>query len=361
MSHPSLTCLCGSISLLVPLTLPAQTELCHCNPCRQVTGGLFGGFVELPQQPDAATLAKCTIYHSSKTHDRLFCSTCGTKVVVHVKQHGDGRPRNSWFAYAGSIERPAGEQQSNIIRPETNEWVDDAKDGGLAPWMTELGGRDVPAYHITQSDPPFSPADLQTLSNTTKPTTTPAPSERLQAACRCGAVALAIKPADHTDKSISKLDRFVPFHPSTGEKIPTKYQARACVCRACRLAFGVSLTTYAYIPPPQILNPHTGEPLAYAHAAETAEGRDANRGLEALTHYWSSENACRSFCGMCGSTVFFWYEKRPEIVNVAAGILRAEEGALARRWLYWQPGMASWKDEVVDKDILEAYLKTDVN
>lgn len=53
-----------------------------------------------------------------------------------------------------------------------------------------------------------------------------------------------------------------------------------------------------------------------------------------------------------------------DIVNIAAGILRAEEGALARRWLYWQPGMVSWKneaDQVVDRDILEAYVEADVN
>ena len=59
--------------------------------------------------------------------------------------------------------------------------------------------------------------------------------------------------------------------------------------------------------------------------------------------------------------MFYWNENRQDIVNVAAGILRAEEGALARRWVYWMPGMVSWKDEVVDKEVLEAYWGADVN
>ena len=364
MSAPKLTCLCGAISHPIPVSLPAQTELCYCNPCRRITGALFASFVELPQASDEATLAKCTVYHSSATHDRLFCSTCGTKVVVHNHHHPDGKERNAWFAYSGAVERPEGEEQSNIVRPETNEWIDDAVDGGLAPYMTKLGGRDVPAYRIMQSDPPLSQTEIEKRGNRNSTIqskdTSPSQGDRLKAECRCGAVSLLIKPADNTDKSIAKLDRFIPFTPS-GEKFMHKYQARTCVCRSCRLAMGASLTTHTYIPPPQILNPHTGEPLAYAHATETSEGQAANRGLEALKHFWSSKEACRSFCGTCGSTVFYWNENRKEIVNISVGILRAEEGSLARRWFYWQPGMVSWKDEAVDKNILEAYMKADVN
>lgn len=273
----------------------------------------MAGFVKLPHPPDTATLDKCTTYHSSATHDRLFCSTCGSKTVVHVHRYADGRGRNDWFAYSGAVERAEGEEQSNVVRPETNEWVDDAVDGGLAPYMTQLGERNVPAYHVTQSDPPLSQADLEQLTKPSSINDAPGPDARLNAECHCGAVKLLIKPADHTDKATSTLERFVPFHPqnaSTGEKITDKYQARACVCRSCRLAMGVSLTTYTYIPPPKVLNAHTGSPLAYAHAATTPEGRAVNRGLEALKHYWSSDDACRSFCGRCGSTVFYWNEKR---------------------------------------------------
>lgn len=64
--------------------------------------------------------------------------------------------------------------------------------------------------------------------------------------------------------------------------------------------------------------------------------------------------------------MFFWYENRQEIVNIAAGLLRAEEGAMARGWLYWQPGMVSWKKDedkqVVDREILDAYVEAgDIN
>ena len=247
------------------------------------------------------------------------------------------------------------------MRVETNEWVGDTMDGGLAPWMTRLGGREVPAYRTTSADPTLSQSDLDDLRKPSQSSAPPGPDDRLPAQCTCGAITLSILPADHINPTIPTLDRFVPTTTS-GQKLTNKYQARTCTCRSCRLAFGASLTAYAYIPAPCILNPSTNSPLAFAHAASTAEGQAANKGLEALRHYWSSENGCRSFCGVCGSTVFYWNESRQEIVNVAAGILRAEEGAMARRWLWWQPGVCSWKDEMADQEVLDAYLSAgDVN
>lgn len=360
---PKLVCLCGAISAELSVTIPAPTELCHCNPCRLVTGGLAASFVELPKQPSFAVLEKCTTYYSSATHSRLFCSTCGAKLLVHVHHHTDGRERNDWFAHSGVVERAEGQAQPNTTRVDFNKWVEDTVDGGLARYLTHLGGRNVPAYRITESDPPLSQHDLEALPQTAamQAHTLPGADERLPASCRCGTVKLLIKPADHTNTSIPRPGNIIPVSSSTKEKIPHKYSARVCTCRSCRLAMGVSLTTHTYIPPRQILNPTTGAPLAYGPAIETAEGRAANRGLEAMKYYQRTKAAWRSFCGACGSTIYYWNAERPDIVNIAAGILRAEEGALARRWLYWQPGMVSFPEEAADRDILEAYATADVN
>ena len=198
MMKPTINCLCGAVSGPVSATLPAETELCHCNPCRHTTGTLFAGFAELAKPPTKDTLAECSVYHSSKTHDRLFCATCGTKVFVTAHTYPDGRKRDEWFAHGGAVEWPEdGEQNQNTLRALTNEWLQDARDGGLGPYMTKLGSRSVPAYFESSRDQELSKDDIAELLLAAKNRSPPDPSDTLKVECRCGGVSLLLKTADH--------------------------------------------------------------------------------------------------------------------------------------------------------------------
>ena len=363
MTTANITCLCGSIN--VPLTdpLPAATELCHCNPCRQTTGALFAGFAgPLDTVPDSSILDKCTVYHSSKTHDRYFCSTCATKLFVHPHHWNDGSVRDTWHCYGGAIDPPASidassaSQVGNVLRVETNEWLaDTGGDGGMAPFLSKLGGRDIPCYETDTSSKLYSQAELGEMIKTSQSLPVPGKGSTLKAECRCGGVSLRIQRADHTDRTVSQLDRFIPKD-HAGEPENDRHMAFACVCRFCRLHTGVSFSPWLYVPPVQVINPHTNEPVSQHRAAST--DTEANRGLT-LKHYWSSPEACRSFCAVCGAAVFYSHDRRQEIVNVAAGLLRPGNGGiLARQWLSWQWGRTAWKDEATDRDIMEAWKAT---
>ena len=59
---------------------------------------------------------------------------------------------------------------------------------------------------------------------------------------------------------------------------------------------------------------------------------------------------------MCGATVSYFNSQRPNEVDLAVGILRAEEGSMAKRWLDWEWGRCSFAEESVDKEICEAWL-----
>ncbi len=54
-----------------------------------------------------------------------------------------------------------------------------------------------------------------------------------------------------------------------------------------------------------------------------------------LRAYSSSQGVYRYFCGNCGATVFC-AKDRQSWVDVAAGLLRAEEGVRSERWLDWK-------------------------
>ena len=133
-----MNCLCGAVRSEVAITLPASAELCHCNPCRLTTGALFGAFTDLPGPPDSDVLKNCSFYASSNVLNRHFCSTCGTKLFVEV--HGKDE-KDSWVLFGGALDPP--QSIDNVLHVDTNEFVSDTMDGGMAPFMSQLGGRDV--------------------------------------------------------------------------------------------------------------------------------------------------------------------------------------------------------------------------
>lgn len=137
---------------------------------------------------------------------------------------------------------------------------------------------------------------------------------------------------------------------------PTQYFAYLCACRSCRLSTGAPLVPWTLIPPANIFtaNPTIGSqdtpadellPVIFGHPVSSPEVKP---GL-ALKHYWSSPDVCRSFCGKCGATISYWCGKRPDEVDIAVGILRAQEGSMARKWLEWEWVAAIFRRNVPTK------------
>ena len=90
---------------------------------------------------------------------------------------------------------------------------------------------------------------------------------------------------------------------------------------------------WTYIQPRKFTCAADGEPVVFGREAEKP---GVNKGLSTLKHYWSSPEVDRSFCGICGSSVFYWVDDRPEVVDLAMGIVRAGSGAMAREWVSWR-------------------------
>ncbi|KIN00020.1 hypothetical protein OIDMADRAFT_104734 [Oidiodendron maius Zn] len=337
-SSAHLTCLCGAISepgtLLSDSKIPITIEICHCNPCRYATGALGAVFPPLKASPSQDTLSKVTPYHSSQKNIRYFCSTCGSHCFV------ENQKNNEWFCLSGIIEQSPASRADNtqwpkdIIKVSRHDYVLDTVDGGLVPIMLDLHGRTIPtwslaAQEIDSFDLPH--ADVLFLASKAM-STIPSPKEgsNLPAKCHCGGVSLLIKRANYASNPGTST-----HHNSSDD---TKYRASPCACRSCRLSTGVSMLPWTTIPTANVSNANASNvsedkfvPVVVGHSASSP---DANSGLT-LKHYWSSPERCWSFCGKCGATIFYW---SPDHLDVAVGILRAEEGSMARRWLEWEWG-----------------------
>lgn len=76
-----------------------------------------------------------------------------------------------------------------------------------------------------------------------------------------------------------------------------------CHCTMCRRAHGAGFTTWAILPVKQM------QILA---------------GREKLTRYQSSDHGSREFCSICGSELFGWSTRTPELVYLPIGNLKGE-------------------------------------
>lgn len=334
-----LQCSCGAVretaTLLTSSTFPIASRFCHCNICRQTTGVLGASFAKLRSQPSC--LSACSRYTHGGQVERYFCSTCGTRTFERIADE-------TWYAHSGIIDARTPGQ--NTVQTTRHEYVADTVDGGLANPMHVLGGRETPCYAEGDGEIIFE-RDLQAMSRTSQQ----ARGDVLNASCHCGTIQFEIRP------------------PASGEKRPsvrewlghddTKYLGLFCFCRYCRLGSGQSLSVNTYVMPENIFVAGKS-PFDYTSYDATAKVKSGalQAAFPGIRTYASAEDVRRSFCGTCGASVFWERESRPQCVNVAVGILRAESGSLAREWVQWDWKNIYWKENAVDgemADSLEAW------
>ena len=362
-----LQCLCGAISepasLLESLTLPIETELCNCNICRRTIGSLGASFAQLNGPPSKKSLENCTKYSKAGGRvDDYHCKTCGTRVFDHAPA------TDSWNACSGIVEphyieaedcgKGVKPESQNVIKIVSHDFVGDTGDGGLAAIMRKLGGREVVCYAEGRQGGEMTSADLNALwSQTVKLEDR---KEALHASCHCGSIQFNIlpPPPDVLERPHS-VTRWLRAN-------GMKYWGILCACRSCRLTFGTSFAYQTYVMPENLViqDPKTGplkSPFKYTSYDEhTGNLRDSaaelKRVFPGLKYYYHSADNRRSFCGTCGARVFFERESRPQSVNVAAGVLRAESGCLAREWVEWEKGRVWWEEEAVDRELVEGWI-----
>ena len=334
-SQAHITCLCGAIreegSLLQAEFLPLPSDLCLCNTCRRTSGGLWSAGDRLKGKPQS--IAKCTAYPSSKEITRYFCSTCGSQIFM---QNSDG-----WFAYAGCLEQsPESKRKQepwphDLLKVDYLGYAGDTQDFKHPALLMTLQGAEVPVYRQGPDQNEMAREEIQALAKA-PPSVARGPSDVLQAQCHCGSVSLQIR--RHTWET----DREAGYIPPDGHK--DKYVAGFCACRSCRLGIGASsLCPWVYVPPENVFTAD-GQPVNFSVHGPSAPGLQDHRS--------TAGEVRRSFCKTCGASFFWWSDGRPQVVDIAAGILRAPEGLAASNWLWWRSRLSS-EEENTDRQIVD--------
>jgi hypothetical protein len=369
------TCLCTSAAHEITLSstsFPLPSYFCTCTSCRHLTGTLFLSTAFLPPsyEPSPSLLSKLTSFAFSNRITQYFCKRCGSTMLAHclpnpkqLEQSSDRKEAN-WDVMTGTLESFDG-----VIDLKGYEYIHDTLDGGFSDFMPSYKDRFLDRWQYDINEGAQLPLYWQNPSLSNK-STHPDLKARLHAHCKCAGISFYIaRPSlQSTQARRGWPDLLIPHYKQkeTNEKLPsepwhlrasnTKFLAGLCACTSCRLASGMEITAWAFVPAVDISLDAAGEIPLPAISSKTPSAV-----FGTLQTYNSSPGVARSFCSTCGAIVF-WSEdltedlkdgekseKERRVVDVAVGLLAADEGARAENWLEWWTERLSFREDAVER------------
>lgn len=347
------TCLCGDAAheITLPSTAyPLPAYFCACSSCRHMTGTLFLSTAFLPPiyHPSPDLLNKLTSFKFSDRITQYFCKRCGSTMLAHCMPNPKNPDRKeNWDVMTGTLET-----FDDTIDLKGYEYIHDTRDGGFSDFLTNLDKRTLDRWPYDINEETHLPLHWRKP----QPSASIDPTIRLPAHCKCNGVRfyIARPSAQSTHASRDWPDLLIPFYEQIKLKDQepgrehetwwlrankTKFLAGLCSCDSCRLASGMEITAWAFVPKIDVsLDPEGQVPY---------EGGT----FGTLQSYNSSEGVTRVFCSGCGAIVFFSQAEREKttLLDVAIGLLDAAEGARAESWLEWRTERVSYRDDAVGR------------
>ncbi|TQN64069.1 hypothetical protein CSHISOI_11297, partial [Colletotrichum shisoi] len=354
------SCLCGAVAQRVKSRSSSDTEttelsIGHSDMDRHATGILCASYYPTGK-PECS---KGTAAHDGADGwTRFFCLTCG----CHVFRRKTAAGQAEWEAATGVLVSSAGDDADGDgdARFTKHTSVSDTKDGGLSVWLPQIGGLALEAA-TEDSDP----AAEERTRSPLPPLSSLVPADALPASWACGRVSFHITRPDERSRlphsGFPDLQYAACSHSAdfmgNPEKVKwwiradgTKYLAGTCACRSCRLISGFEIQTWAFVPRENIVFHVPKQNGSSSSSSSTAAAAIlpldfATLPAGILRTYESSPGVLREFCGACGATVFWHDKRRPDVMDVSVGLLRAHEGARAESWLDWWTDRCSFEEE----------------
>ncbi|KAI4928299.1 uncharacterized protein J4E92_005783 [Alternaria infectoria] len=282
--------------------------------------------------------------------DLLFCPTCSSPVFCAFKD-----PARNLGVVTGALGNvDIGGRQ--LIKFGGQGFVADTEDGGASPWLCALNGEgeDLKRYEsVVAGRGPGAkelPADWPQFS--TLPELKAKEEESVPIRCKCGGVDLVLQRGDYKHMAEDEL-------PSNVEPVSRKLKAGFCGCDSCRLQSGVDIFNWTYAETKYITfgkDSSKDFPKDMYALNELIDAKDPAVGT--LKYYNSSPDVYRHFCGTCSAVVFYTTGKRPQIFDIAIGLLESKDGARVENMLYWpfgitfsfqEDGDSGWRESAYER------------
>ncbi|CAG8943092.1 unnamed protein product [Penicillium salamii] len=304
MASKTLTasCRCNSVHFTVTIpteALPLKIHLCHCSMCRYSHGAPCAFHAPLPPGVELQFIGpsgydKMTSYrHAASVATGYFCSTCGCQI---------GGFESQWTISTSIFD--ANREDEGIWKFNAHMLPDSAPDGGLAAVFSAVDGHQMETENLGLSPQAIAGSDSKPPDRESKD---------LLAQCHCTGVSFLIaRPSEEFIASPQSKGLI-----SSSDK--RKWLARMDLGDDSRLVSGANVISWMSVSADHI-TPSLPKDLLIGSARA----------------YCPTKDTLLVFCGTCGATVFSHSDERPEIVDVAMGIVRAPEGAMAEDWNVWE-------------------------
>ena len=342
-------CLCKAHEFKAEIprsSLPLDATSCHCDSCRRVSGALYTSCALWPGDKHAIQESSLHTYAFSKVLTIHFCGTCSSPMFWQIQ--GDGSDNITYKVFTGVLKNI---DVPNLVQFSHQMFLGDTRDGGASLWLHKPNESGVPAKLWVGQKEESQEIDEGWLFPGASPSVNAKTAlDEVHFRCHCKGIDLILRNAAREYKGTdrSALPWFVaPTH---------KCIAGFDVCNSCRLQSGVDifhwtfsfLRCVAFPQTPDALQRSFPETSSELQKAVSVQGKDRDPGFGTLTCYASSPDVQRYFCNRCGACVFYCVDDRPEIVDVAMGLLDAPCGARAEEFVSWTYDKKfSWRECVI--------------
>lgn len=334
-------CLCKAhtFSTEVPRSkLPLDGSMCHCTSCRNLTGAMYSSDTDWPGPADEILNSDLKNYEFTTNVSILFCGICSSPMFWN--EHYEDKPQNI-SVFTGALNNV---EVKELIRFSRQIFVGDTVDGGVSSWLQyptvdgakvcRWQGRPDKSEELGDDWP--GTKKLSVVKNASK--------AEIPLHCRCKGVDLLFRPGN-VDFSTMDTDS-IPFYIDPESH---KHLATLDPCNSCRLSAGVDIMSWTFALLKQIDFAGNSKESSFPRSthelkdAVESSGRDSRYGTLAM--YRSSPDVQRYFCSRCSASVFYAVDDRPDLVDVAVGLLHAQEGARAESILAWHLGAKMMGEE----------------
>lgn len=304
--------------------------------------------------PDLSTLVE---YRPAKTVSFYFCRTCGSHMFAERRRYG------SLDVMTGVLQDDA----ERFVKVVDHQHVESTVDGGFSAWLPIIGAKFLPRWRRSREESDLLPLEWPCPVAAARRKR----DSQLAAHCHCGGVSFNItRPNDRSGAFTAPLPDVIKKYTNGEEATLTeekwwlsgdgRYTAGTCACRSCRLASGMDIVEVrrARFPAFACSNEECTNHIQQwgfipAHNIKMTDGKPFTTDFGTLKAFRSSEDATRYFCDACGATVFWIGDDRPELIDVAVGLLAAPSGARAEDWLKWATNRVSFIEEALHKELVE--------
>lgn len=332
----SAQCLCKAHTFTTSVSrsaLPLLAGYCHCTSCRHVTGALYSADATWPGPADQVVNSTLSQYEFTANVTLRFCGTCSTPMFWH--SHHAGRPE-AIDVFTGPLLNHEG---VDLIKVEQHIFVGDTVDGGATPWLRNVNADGtIPAMWAGRGHRSEKLDSVWPAPSTLSRAQDKAGPDVIPVRCHCKGVDLVLRRGDADFTAMKAAGDELPWFvdPETLKSV-CGFDA----CDTCRPMFGVDVVhwTFALLQHLDFAGKSSSEfPADTTQLKRATSNADRDPRLGTLRLYESSPDVQRYFCSRCSATVFYAVDDRPELVDVAVGLLEAPEGVRAESLLYWDLG-----------------------